>query len=181
MFPVCKTWHTWIITGLGLIYQLAGPEYKIANVVYQEKESIECKMKIMRISIHKWITITFVLLISLNLDAQFMSTKEEILLSVGTPDETSIDTNGYESFIYKDSIDNGNGKFERSMVLYFLPYKDMEICTHLRVIYPISELENNIEFFDNNFKKIIEEEWLDPLTGYGYRMDNTYPFCSFLI
>ena len=135
----------------------------------------------MHISIHKWLPITFVLLMNINLNAQIMTTKEDILRSMGKPDETSIDTKGYESFIYNDSIVNGNTRFERNMVLYFLPYKGKEICTHLRVIYPISELESNIEFFDKNFEKVKEEEWLDPITGYSYKMDNTYPFCSFLI
>lgn len=85
----------------------------------------------MHISIRKWIPITFILLMNINLNAQIMNTKEDILKSMGEPDETSIDTKGYESFIYNDSIENGNARFERNMVLYFLPYKGKEICTHL--------------------------------------------------
>lgn len=43
MFPVRKTWHTCIITGLGLIYQLAEPGVEKEDTVYREKESVECK------------------------------------------------------------------------------------------------------------------------------------------
>lgn len=135
----------------------------------------------MQKSIQKFLVIIYVFLVSLNLNAQIMSSKKEVLNSVGKPDEIGIDNNGFEYFTYKDSIENGNEKYERIMVLYFLPYNGKQICTNLRVIYPISELESNIEFFDNTFDKVNEKEWLDPLTGYSYRMDNTYPFCSFLI
>ena len=100
---------------------------------------------------------------------------------MGLPDETGIDNNGYQSFIYNDSIQLGDKKYERNMVLYFIPYEDKDICTHVRMIYPISELQNNLEFFNSNFKRIDEKNWLDMETGYSYRMDNTYPFCSFLI
>ena len=43
MFPLKKTWHTWIITGLGLIYQLAGPNIKKSETTFKEKEPVECK------------------------------------------------------------------------------------------------------------------------------------------
>lgn len=115
------------------------------------------------------------------LSAQIMSSKGDILNSVGLPDDEGVDDNGFDFFIYTDSIDNGNRKFERNMVLYFMSRNGKEICSHLRVIYPISELESNLEYFDNNFNKLNKKEWIDPLTNYHYKMDNRESFNTFLI
>ena len=115
------------------------------------------------------------------LSSQIMSSKDDILKSVGIPDDKGIDNNGFDFFIYTDSVDNGNRKFERNMVLYFMSRKGKKICSHLRVIYPISELGSNIEYFDENFNKLNDKEWIDPVTNYHYKMDNRESFNTFLI
>ena len=129
--------------------------------------------------------LSILLFCSIDLAAQISDTREAIIEFTGEPHERGKDSEGNITFIYKNNFksdDDDDVEYTRTMVLYFIDLKQgQEVCSHLRFIYPLHQMEHNIDFFDQNFEKTGEDEWYDPLTGCCYWISHKDVLFSFLV
>lgn len=114
--------------------------------------------------------------------AQIMMEKEEVIAMKGLNHTTGIDDNTNEYLAYDEEVVSpGDYTYTLTSVYYFKKYQDIEVCTHMKYIFPDTEAYYYLLWLDAKMLKTDTLRWKDNATQYIYRMQFTEPFFTLTI